>query len=208
MKHMFKILLLAAFVSVSVPAAAQHTGGFGMHIGLFSPDETYVEDWYDDFYSFGLSYLQPMGGSTNIVYALEYMKKDGDDYLYYDPEWDSDVAGDSTMTIVPLTVTLRYQPCTRSRFCPYVGAGVGYYMVEEEIDAEVYDYEYDEYYTVRGSDEDNVLGLHAVVGFDARTRTGSSFTGEVRWSTADGEIWGEDLDFGGLTASVGYRFTF
>ena len=67
---------------------------------------------------------------------------------------------------------------------------------------------WDDFYSVTASDEDDVLGLHTVIGVDARIRSGGAFSAEIKWSWVEGDLWDEDMDFGGLAASLGYRFAF
>ena len=67
---------------------------------------------------------------------------------------------------------------------------------------------YDESSRVVDTSDDSVVGVHGVAGFDARLRGNGAVSVEVKWSSAEGELWDENIDYGGITASIGYRFSF
>ncbi|HPR64275.1 MAG TPA: hypothetical protein PK014_08635 [Thermoanaerobaculia bacterium] len=203
--RMFAVCLILV---LPLAALAQGDGGFGIKIGSFSPNGDYLDTWYGNMTTLSIVYVHPVARNTTLEYGVDYTKKSGDTYSYYDPDFDADIYGDSELEIVPLLLTVRYSPCNRTGFCPFFGAGVGYYLVEETLDYDVYDYVYDDYYRVIDSDQDDVFGFHAVVGFEIRQRSGGALSVEARWSTAEARLWRQDVELDGVTALLGYRFRF
>lgn len=84
---------------------------------------------------------------------------------------------------------------------PYVGAGIGLHIVDEEIDGDTALGELSE------KASESVVGYHAIGGVDLVFRKSFSLGVEVMYTTAEIEnALDEDLDIGGFGAMVTFRF--
>jgi len=188
MKKIFIFMVGLIFI-FSLSATAQDRGGFGLKLGYFDPSDSDFDDYYGGGLTFGLNYLFPLGNDFNLETALDYFSK-SKKFSYEGYSFDSDI------TIMPVTLTLRYQPCVNLNLCPFFGAGLGYYYVTSEVSG----------FGDTDKESESDFGYHAVAGMDYKLGSGS-FLAELKWASAKIGDW-DDAQVGGLTLSAGYRFTF
>ncbi len=156
---------------------AQPKSGLRAKVGYFMPGDSAVMDLWGSGLTFGADYLYafpPYG----IGLGVEYFSKEKS-LLLLTYSW----------RVIPLTATFLYFFPGRENFSPYVGGGIGYYLVkigEEVLGIPFYE------------EEGSGVGFHIQGGFTF----GENFFAEAKYSTADIE----GVNAGGFTILAGYRF--
>lgn len=183
------LLIVGLVLGLTGLAQAQPESGFAPKVGYFMPGDEDVKDVWGNDFTFGIDYLYafpPYG----IDFSAEYFAKEkkwawlGETYKQ---EW----------RVIPLTATFLYFFPGREGFSPYIGGGIGYYLTEYGVDLG-----YAGVSLFANSWEESGIGFHAQGGFTL----GENFFVEAKYSTADitGDIY--DVNAGGVTILVGYRF--
>jgi outer membrane protein W len=128
---MKKIAIIAAIILLgltTIDAMAEGTGKLSLtvNVGARNFSESLFEDIYPDTpITFGIDLGYKITGSLEAFLHTDYMKADGKTI---------GMEEDSTFKLTPLELGVRYliQSSGKSKLNPYLGAGLGYYMIKED----------------------------------------------------------------------------
>ena len=146
-----------------------------------------------------------IGHKFNRNFALEF----GLDYTvtHFDDDYGYDYE-DAYVTTLGIPVTAKIIAPLSNQVDLYAGAGLGLYFTDLE-----YDYPYDDryYYEHDDSLDETFTGYHLLVGADIRMSSYTALSMELKYTGVDEDFDNDlfyDLEVGGTTASVGFKFLF
>jgi opacity protein-like surface antigen len=166
-------------------AQAQPKSGFAAKVGYFMPGDEDVEDIWGSDFTFGVDYIwafPPYG----IGIGAEYFSKEEEVTVF-------PVTEKAKWSVIPLTATFLYFLPGTEGFSPYIGAGIGYYLTELDVEMALVGIPF-----LAGSAEESDIGFHVQAGITL----GENLFAEAKYSTADVE----GVEAGGVTILFGYRF--
>ncbi len=187
-KLVVMLLTVGLILGLMNLAQAQPKSGFAAKVGYFMPGDEDVEDIWGSDFSFGVDYLYafpPYG----IDFGAEYFSKEKTETVF-------PVTSKVEWRVIPLTATFLYFFPGREGFSPYIGVGIGYYLMKLDVEIALVGIPF-----LAGSAEESGIGSHVQGGFTL----GENFFAEAKYSTADIEN-DIEADAGGFTILVGYRF--
>ncbi len=182
-----RLLLLAAALGLSLPAAARSAGDWTLGVGVHNVDPK-SDNGSLDATALGLGPLPPteIGSSARPTITFEYFIRDnlGIEVLAALPfQHDIDIRGvgkvGSTRHLPPV-VSLQYHFANASKATPFVGAGINYttFFSEDTTGA------------LAGTDLklDDSWGLAAHVGIDFAVSRRSALRVDARWADISSDV--------------------
>jgi opacity protein-like surface antigen len=169
-----------------------------IRLGVFMPDDD--ASFLDDGLAIGGAIGHNLNRNLALEIGLDYTVTDlDDDYGYYE---------DVYVTTLGIPVTAKFIVPLANHVDLFVGAGLGLYFTDVELDDEYNDGYYHDY--DEGVD-DTCLGFHTLIGADIGMNSNTALSMEVRYTELDQDSddgYHDDLEPGGTTASVGIKFRF
>jgi opacity protein-like surface antigen len=170
---------ILAFISVSVflcSSSAFAANYFTGKIGLYSPEESFLDDGFNIEGAYGID-ISGATGVENLALelGLGYYTADGDQ-----PFFDLDVS------VIPITATAIYTHDLDGPFSLFGGAGLGFYYANVEVNS-------------FGSEEDDSeveLGFNLVGGGRYELNNRMDLTAELKYAAVSDDIGGLFLNFG------------
>ena len=230
MTRALPVLALAALALLPTGAAASE---LDLRIGAFFPRaESNLFDDVSDLYGFGegdpverRDWVGIYGGAewrfrlARSLWAGVHLDGYGrtlhTEYLDFERPSGRPIEQSLKLNVVPLGASIRWVPRGgRSDFSPYIGAGIDavFYQYEEIGDfIDFFDDDLpvlEDHFVDRGA----ALGFHALAGLRVPVGDDVAITGEARylWAKTDMgvDFRGNEIDLGGLSATVGISIRF
>jgi len=110
--------------------------GLMLLMGVYSPIDEEMKGIYGEMFSMSAQYSLSMGGTTDLMASIGFMRKNGNPY-YNIPTFSSGIS--STIQIIPMELSIRRRvplmktPSGSTSRGFYAGAGVNYIRASEDI---------------------------------------------------------------------------
>ena len=171
-----------AGMQTALTEAKSTIDGVSLLMGVYSPIDEEMKGVYGGMFSMSVQYNLNMGGTTDILASVGFMRKSGNPY-YNIPTFSSGKS--STIQIIPMELSIRRRMVLLKRPSGlmsrgfYAGAGVNYVRVSEEIS---------EFLSATGGD----FGLQVFAGPQIFFTENFAFEGEVKFLMNDVTMKHED----------------
>jgi len=171
-----------------------------------------------DGFVMGFSYVHSMSNAVELGGNWDfYQETTRSRYRDYVDSWDNPIYHDTELSIMPVTVDVRFIPGGRYRLPPggrftpkpvfYIGAGAGlsFWEYREYGDFVAFAPDGEPEGIFRGSfaDDGAVFEIHALAGVELPMSRSANLLFEARYSIAD-----DELDLGGTSIFAGFSFRF
>lgn len=159
--------------------------GLTLLMGVYSPLDEEMKGIYGGMFSLSGQYCLSMGGVTDLLASIGYMRKSGNPY-YNVPTFSSGKS--STMQIIPMELSIRRRmvfmrsPSGLASRGFYVGTGVNYIRASEEIP---------DFLSAKGGD----FGIQVFAGPQIFFTKNLVFEGEVKLLMNDVDMQYEDTRY-------------
>lgn len=202
-----KILqLLAVSLLLVSTAYPQQNIGVNLSAGYFSPTEEGLKEVYGGGVVFGGEVVISASEQSDLCLGFNYFQKNGEGIQFsFSDGGFSGSGADAQIRIVPITVTGKYKfPLDKSKAnktMPYIGGGIGMYLLHENIDAQFGSVETDK----------SGFGFHFVAGVQSELGNNKNLFGEFKFSSASIKtegpaLSGSEADVGGISFFGGIKF--
>ncbi len=179
---------------------------FGIKLVYFSPSEEVIKDMYGGGPAVEGELIIWKRSGFGTAFGIQRYAKSGEPYVYDPAGYVSSASAD--VTVVPITFTGMYRMIKDSpgrMFRPYFGAGVGIYVIREEIGAHFIDGS-----SAGDSASLNKMGFHMVGGLQVDVWRHASLVFDVKYAHASVSLSPDmienDLNVGGFSIGSGLRF--
>ena len=224
------VLALAALALLPLDAAASE---LDLRIGAFFPRaESNLFDDVSDLYGFGVDdpvekrdWVGVYGGAEwrfrlapslwMGVHLDGYGRTLHTEYLDFERPSGLPIEQSLKLNVVPLGASIRFVPRDGRRdFSPYLGAGIDAVFYQYEEIGDFIDFFDDDLPVLEDHfvDEGAALGFHVLAGLRLPVTDDVAITGEARylWAKTDmgDDFRGNEIDLGGLSATVGVSIRF
>lgn len=158
--------------------------------GKYLPTGDLDDEGFDNAFTGEVAAGHNFTPNFGVEFGIGHFETDAS-HSYYIPEDDNLVEKD-TVSITPVTVTVR-GIIPAEKMSVYAGIGAGIYFVSGEIDFILHDV------TLSLEDDDRVLGVHALVGFEY------NFTPETFIGIEAKHTWTEEAEFRDSIAGIPFE---
>ncbi len=182
---------------------------------------------FEDF-SLGFSYVYSVGNKLEVGFNIDIFEEIvRSEYRDFVDQGGFPILHDSSLSLVPTTVDVRFLPIGRYRVRPggrhivqptfYFGAGAGLVFWNYEERGDFLDFDFDPPVIFGGlfRDDGIALEVHGLAGVEIPVSPGNYLMFEGRYSFAEDKLGGDfsdlperDLQLGGLAISGGLSFRF
>ena len=183
---MKKLLVLTAVLLLSVAPAMAGNYAKGT-VGYFSPTDGDLDGTFSLNVAAGMDLKDQLDAPVSVELGIGYAAPSGSvDIGFGFGSFDVDVS------IIPITLTGLYElPLDVADVAFNVGAGLGMYMWDVEVDGE-------------SVADGNDFGFHVQAGADYKLNDQLALVGELKWVKVDFD----DADGGGTSGNVGAKYNF
>lgn len=164
---------------------AQMMDGLALLMGVYSPMDEEMKGIYGGMFSISGQYCLNMGGSTDLLASIGFMRKSGNPY-YNVPTFSSGKS--STIQMIPMELSIRRRivlmknPSGLASRGLYIGAGLNYIRASEDIS---------DYLSATGGD----FGAQIFAGPQIFITENLVFEGEVKLLMNDVDMGYEDTRY-------------
>ncbi|MBI4727083.1 outer membrane beta-barrel protein [candidate division TA06 bacterium] len=201
------LTVIASFIFFNIARS-----DIGIKVGYFSPAEkTFKEIYGSGGLVFGLDGVFWRANNVGFGVSLDYFRKSGTPVFIINGDTvetaDTAIVRDASckITFIPIACNAYYKFGQKeSAVRPYIGGGIGMYLVNEELKAVLYG---DDRF---GSASKTELGFQVLGGIESKMGNKTKLVAEIKYSIAaasgEGGLAGKTVDIGGLTLCAGIRF--